>query len=84
MGDKWSASINESGKAKKDTIHAVPDRKVYKDCRHKYCNPHQMADDTNYEDEPMPNTSSEGMNCGLLRKAKIDFWPLRHHNYQIS
>ena len=45
--DKWSASIKESSKAKKDTIQAVPGKKVYKDCCRKYRNTHQMANDTN-------------------------------------
>ena len=30
-----------SSNAKKDTIHAVPGRKVYTDCHRKYSNPHQ-------------------------------------------
>ena len=47
-------------------MHAVPCRKAYEDCRRKYRNLHQIANDTK---EPKPSTNTEGMHCGILRKV---------------
>ena len=49
-------------------MHAVPGRKAYEDCRRKYCNLHQKANDTK-EDEPRLSTNNEGMHCGILWKV---------------
>ena len=43
---------------------------VYQQCRRKYCNPHQIAKDTNQE-ESMPSTSSNGR--PVLQSSEEEF-----------
>ena len=40
-------------------LHCMPGDIVHQGCRCKYCNPHQIANDT-HQEEPMPSTSSNG------------------------
>ena len=51
---KGSLAINEASNSRKDSIHTVPGEKVHKDCRRKYCNPDQIA-----QEEATPSTSSD-------------------------
>ena len=55
LREKGSSAINHASSIRKDSIHTVPGEKVHKDCRRKYCNPHQIAKDTKKE-ESRPST----------------------------
>ena len=57
LTEKGSSTINQASNARKDSIQTMPGEKVHQDCRRKYCNPYQIAKDTNQE-ESMPSTSS--------------------------
>ena len=58
LGEKGSSAINQAINMRKDSIHTVPGKKVYKDCRRKYCKPHQVAKDTKQE-ESKPSKSGD-------------------------
>ena len=61
--------LTRSAHTRNDTIHTVPGAKVHRDCRKKYCNPHQVAKDTKGENSE-PGTSSERY---VLRSSEEGF-----------
>ena len=82
---KGSSTINQVSNARKDSIHTAPGDVVHHECCRKYCNPHQIAKDTNLEesmstttnDRPVLRSSEEGFSfntdcffCG--RPAEIE------------
>lgn len=50
LTEKGSSTINCASNARKDSIHAMPGDKIHRECRRKYCNPHQIAKDAEKED----------------------------------
>ena len=58
LTEKGSSNINQASITRKDRIHTVPGDKIHRECHRKYCNPHQIAKDTN-QNESKPSTSRD-------------------------
>ena len=68
---KGSSTINQVSISRNDSICTMPGEVVHQHCCCKYCNPHQIAKDTNQE-EPMPSTLNNGRL--VLFHLRRDFW----------
>lgn len=51
LGVKGSDAINRASADRKDVIQTLPGQQVHKECRKKYCNPHQIAKAVNEKEE---------------------------------
>lgn len=69
LTEKGSTSINSASDARKDSIHAVPGDKVHRECRRRYCNPHQIVKDLHQEESMQVPSSSRP----VLRSSEEGF-----------
>ena len=69
LTEKGSSNINQASITRKDRIHTVPGDKIHRECHRKYCNPHQIAKDTN-QNESKPSTSRDRP---ILRSSEEEF-----------
>ena len=43
LGEKESATINQTSKVRNESIHCTAGQQVHQECRRKYCSPNQIA-----------------------------------------
>ena len=65
LGEKGSTTINQSSKARNDTIHSLPGQQIHQECRRMYCKPDQIANATKQGHDTVVDTGRH-----VLRSAE--------------